>query len=121
MLAGCGVNGEEYQPKPPPAEKSLIYLYRPYKTFGTGATPMVTCGGESIEMEPGGFYDFENESGTVTCSAAGEAKSELKFDAHPGERYFIREDLEGGTRFTLVSNSVGSEEIKDCRREGIKQ
>src|SRR5271168_2116568 len=121
MLAGCGVNGDEYQPKPPPAEKSLIYIYRPYKILGTGATPMVTCGRESIEMEPGGFYGFENESDTVTCSAAGEANSELKFDAHPGERYFIREDVEGGTHFKLVSDSVGSDEIKDCRRQGIKQ
>jgi hypothetical protein len=121
MLSGCGVNGEEYRQKPPPAEKSLIYIYRPYKTLGTGATPMVTCGRESIEMEPGGFYDFENESGTVACSAAGEPNSEFKFDAHPGERYFVKENVEGGTHFTLMSASAGSEEIKDCRRQGIKQ
>jgi hypothetical protein len=121
ILSGCGVQGDEYQPKAPPAEKSLIYLYRPYKTLGTGATPMVTCGRETIEMEPGGFYGFENESGAITCSAAGEARSELKFDAHPGERYFVREDVEGGTHFTLMSASAGSEEIKECRRQGIKQ
>jgi hypothetical protein len=121
ILSGCGVQGDEYQPKPPPAEKSLIYLYRPYKTLGTGATPMVTCGRETIEMEPGVFYGFENESGPIVCSAAGELKSELKFDAHPGERYFVREDVEGGTHFTLMSASAGSEEIKECRRQGIKQ
>ena len=115
------MQGDAYQPKPPPAEKSLIYLYRPYKVLGAGATPVITCGHESIELQAGGFDDFESESGTVVCSAAGEPNSEFKFETHPGERYFIREDVEGGTHFTLMKASVGSEEIKDCRLQGIKQ
>src|SRR5258708_29336679 len=31
ILAGCGVPGEAYQPRPPPAAQAVIYLYRPYK------------------------------------------------------------------------------------------
>jgi hypothetical protein len=126
MLAGCGAQGEEYQPKPVPAEKSVVYIYRPYKVFGSGAAPMVTCGHESIEMEPGGYYAFEQESGPVTCTAATEAKLEYKFDARPGEQYFIKEDVDaatqgGRTHFTMMDAAVASEEIKDCRRQGIKQ
>lgn len=125
MLAGCGVNGEEFQPKTPPAEKSVIYIYRPYKILGSGATPIVTCGSESIEMEPGGFYSFAQEIGPVTCtttqSGSNDAKPGLKFDARPGEQYFVKEDVDSGTPLTLVKASVGSDEIKDCRRQGIKK
>lgn len=121
LLAGCGVNGEEYQPKPVPAEKSVVYIYRPYKVLGSAAAPMVTCGHETIEMEPGGYYAFEQESGPVTCTAATEAKTEYKFDARPGEQYFIKEDVDSGKLFTLMNAAVASEEIKDCRRQGIKQ
>jgi len=125
MLSGCGVNGEEFQPKIPPAEKSVIYIYRPYKILGSGTTPIVTCGSESIEMEPGGFYSFAQEIGPVTCtttqSGSNGANPGLKFDARPGEQYFVKEDMNSGTPLTLVNASVGSDEIKDCRRQGIKQ
>src|SRR5579863_5880049 len=121
MLAGCGVQGTEYQPRAVPAEKSIIYIYRPYKILGSGATPLVTCGSESIEMEPGGFYSFMQETGNVTCIAGDDSKPGLKFEARPGEQYFIKEDVDSGTPLTLVKASVGSEEIKDCRRQGIKK
>jgi hypothetical protein len=126
MLAGCGVQGDEYQPQRVPAEKSVVYLYRPFKVLGSSATPMVTCGHETIEMEPGGYYSFEQESGPVTCITAGETKVGYKFDAHPGERYFIREDVDtltqgGATHFKLMRADVAEDEIKDCRHQGIKK
>jgi len=123
MLAGCGVQGDEYQPRRVPAEKSVVYLYRPFKVLGSSANPLVTCGHESIEMEPGGYYSFDEETGPVTCTAAG---AEYKFDARPGEQYFIREDVDtvtqgGATHFKLMRADVAEDEIKDCRRQGIKQ
>jgi hypothetical protein len=126
MLAGCGVQGDEYQPRKVPAEKSVVYIYRPYNALGSSATPMVTCGQETIEMEPGGYYSFEQQSGPVTCTAASETKLEYKFDARPGEQYFIREDVdtvtEGGrTHFKLMRADIAADEIKDCRRQGMKQ
>jgi len=126
MLAGCGVQGAEYQPQRVPAEKSVVYIYRPFKVLGSSATPMITCGHETIEMEPGGYYSFDQETGPVTCTAASEAKLEYKFDARPGERYFIREDVDtltqgGATHFKLMRADIAEDEIKDCRRQGIKQ
>ena len=117
------MQGDEYQPRRVPAEKSVVYLYRPFKVLGSYATPLVTCGHESIEMEPGGYYSFDEEIGPVTCTAAG---AEYKFDARPGERYFIREDVDtvtqgGATHFKLMRADVAEDEIKDCRRQGIKQ
>jgi hypothetical protein len=126
MLAGCGVQGDEFQPQRVPAEKSVVYLYRPFKVLGSSATPMVTCGHETIEMEPGGYYSFEQESGPVTCITAGATKVEYKFDARPGERYFIRQDVDtviqgGAIHFKLMRADIAQDEIQDCRRQGMKK
>ncbi len=120
LAAGCGVEGEAYQPRPVSAEKSVIYIYRPYNVLGSSAAPMITCGHDSIEMEPGGYYSFDQETGTVSCAVADDPKAGLKFEARPGEQYFIKEDVDGGTHFIMMDAAVGSEEIKDCRRQGIK-
>ena len=125
ILAGCGAQGDEYQPRPVPAEKSVVYIYRPYQVLGSSATPMVTCGHETIEMEPGGYYAFEQDIGPVTCTAASAEKVEYKFDARPGEQYFIREDVDtvtqgGHTHFKLMRADIATDEIKDCRRQGMK-
>lgn len=126
MLAGCGVQGEAYQPMAIPASRSVIYIYRPYKVLSSQPTPMITCGHESIELEPGGYYAFVEDSGPVTCAAATDTKTEYKFDARAGEQYFIKEDVDSSglgshVRFSLVNAAVGGNEIQECRRQGIKQ
>jgi len=126
MLAGCGVQGEAYQPRATPGSQSVIYVYRPYAFLSSQATPMITCAHESIELESGGFFEFVADSGTVTCVAATEATAGLKFDAHAGEQYFIREDVDSSAlgshvRFKLKDADVGRDEIRECRHQGIKQ
>ena len=126
MLAGCGAQGEAYQPGALPASRSVIYIYRPYTLLSSQATPMVTCGHESIELEAAGFYEFVEDSGPVTCAAATDTTTQLKFDAHAGERYFIREDVESSgvgsrVRLKLMDAEVGGDQIKECSRQGIKQ
>jgi len=125
-LAGCGAQGEEYQPIAIPASRSVIYIYRPYTVLSSETAPMITCGHESIELESGGYYAFVEDSGPVTCAAATGTKTEYKFDARAGEQYFIKEDVDSNglsthARFTLMNAAVGGEEIKECSRQGIKQ
>jgi hypothetical protein len=125
-LAGCGAQGEQYQPRAIPASQSLVYIYRPYKFLSSQSVPMITCGPESIELDAGGFYEFRNDPGTVTCAVAGDKTTEYKFDTHPGERYFVREDVESSglatsVRFTLKNAAVAEDEIQECSRQGIKQ
>lgn len=127
MLAGCGVQGEAYQPRPTPAAQAVIYIYRPYELLGSQADPMITCGHESIELEKAGFDEFIADSGPVACSAVGDPGADLKFDAHAGEQYFIREDVVSsglaGSRvhFKLMNPDVAHDQIKECNRQGIKQ
>ncbi len=125
-LAGCGVQGEAYQPRPVPVAKSLIYLYRPYVFYASAITPVVTCGPETIELEAGGFYSYSLDPGPVLCSATTESSTQLKFDAHSGEEYYVKEEVSAGNlgssgsaKFTLVSNAVGQQEIANCRKQGI--
>ncbi len=125
-LAGCGAQGEAYQPRPIPAAQSLIYIYRPYKFLSSQSVPMITCGHESIELDAGGFYEFLDDAGTITCAVAGDKTTEYKFDTHAGERYFVREDVESSglttsVRFTLKNAAVAEDEIQECSRQGIKQ
>jgi hypothetical protein len=125
-LAGCGAQGEPYQLRATPASQSVIYIYRPYKFLSSESTPMITCGHESVELEPAGFYELVTDSGPVTCLVAGDNTTELKFDARAGEQYFVKEDVENsglGTevRFKLMNAAVGQDEIKECNRQGIKQ
>ena len=70
MLAGCGAQGEAYQPSMTPASQAVIYIYRPYGLLSSQTNPMITCGHESIELDGGGFDEFVADSGSVTCSAA---------------------------------------------------
>jgi hypothetical protein len=124
MLAGCGLQGDAYQPRATPASQSLVYIYRPYEFLTSQSTPMVTCGHESIELEPGGFDEFVEDTGPVTCGVAGDTTT-LRFDARAGEKYFIKQyvDPNGLTthvRLILMDADVAGDEIRDCRRQGIK-
>jgi hypothetical protein len=126
VLAGCGAQGEQYQPRAIPASQSLIYIYRPYHFLSSESAPMITCGHESIELDAGGFYEFREDPGTVTCAVAGDKTTEYKFETHAGERYFVREDVESSglttsVRFQLKNAAVAEDEIQECSRQGIKQ
>jgi hypothetical protein len=125
MLAGCGAEGEAYQPRSTPASRSLIYIYRPYGLLSSQANPMITCGHESIELETAGFYEFLEDSGPVICTVATDP-TQLKFDAHAGEQYFIKEVVEASgltthTRLVMMDADVARDQIKECSRQGIKQ
>ena len=127
ILAGCGVQGEAYQPRPTPAAQAVIYIYRPYELLSSQANPMITCGHETIELEKAGYDEFLADSGPVTCSAVSDPNADLKFDAHNGEQYFIREDVVSSglasshVQFKLMNPEVGRDQIKECNRQGIKQ
>src|SRR5580700_8410800 len=61
-IAGCGAQGEPYQPRTTPASQSVIYVYRPYGLLSSQTNPMITCGHDSIELETSGFYEFVADS-----------------------------------------------------------
>jgi hypothetical protein len=118
-LGGCGVFGEPFQPMTVPAQKSVVYIYRPFHIAGYSNVPLVTCGQESVELEPGKYHVFMQESGPVGCSGPGETTALLNFEAEPGDQYFVKEEVSAGgkIKFTLVSASAAQPEIASCVKE----
>lgn len=123
-LAGCTVQGQAYQPRPVPTSVSVIHVYRPYHFYGSLITPRVTCAKQSVDLKPGAFVSYYANSGPVTCTASTEAKTQFRFDARPGEQYFIKEEvvpgnIVGRVHFTLVHPDVAREEIQKCHQQQV--
>jgi len=118
-LGGCGVFGETFQPVPVPAQKSVIYIYRPFHVAGSSNSPLITCGQESVELDPGKYHVFIQDSGPVACNGPAGTAAELKFDAQPDDQYFIKEEVSSGgsTQFTLLSASVAKPEVAECVKD----
>jgi len=123
-LTGCGAQGEPFQPLHPAATKAVIYVYRPYKFLSSQMIPVVTCGHESFELDPGGYYAIREDPGQVTCAIA-DSPAQYKFEAHSGEQYYIEEVVEASAagshaRLVLVDASLARDEIKQCSLQGMK-
>jgi hypothetical protein len=119
MLSGCFLAGESYQPVPVPAQRAVVYVYRPYSILGSQDSPMITCGRESIEIEPGAYHAFVVDTGPLACSAGA---AEVKLEARAGEQYFIREHVPMGLgndapQLTMMSAKAGQDEIQDCSKQ----
>lgn len=123
-LTGCTVQGQAYQPRPVPSTVSVIHLYRPSHFYGSLITPRVTCANQSVDLKPGAYVSYYANSGPVTCTASTEAKTQFRFDAKPGEEYFVKEEIVPGNivgrvHFTLVHPDVAREEIEKCHQQQV--
>jgi hypothetical protein len=119
--AGClEIQGQDYQPVPTSASRTVIYIYRPWHFLGSGDSPMVTCGHDSIELDAGGYHTFYDDAGQISCTAAAAGNPQLKFDAEPGVAYYVREEYGSrGLQFALVDSDVAKSEIKSCRLQSV--
>ena len=124
-VAGCGAQGEAFQQERSAGRKAVIYVYRPYKLLSSQSIPMVTCGHESFELDPGGYYVIKEDPGQVTCAIA-DSPAQYKFEAHPGEQYYLEEVVDASatgshSRLEWVAASLALDEIKDCSRQGMQE
>jgi hypothetical protein len=124
ILAGCGAQGDPFQPLRQQASKAVVYVYRPYKVLSSQSIPMITCGHESFELDPGGYYAFRQDPGELTCAIDG-TPAQYKFEAREAEQYYIEEVVEASAtgshaRLVPVSESRGLDEIQSCSRQGNK-
>jgi hypothetical protein len=126
LAGGCGVQGEAYEPLPVPAAKSVIYIYRPYSVAGSSSAPMITCGHESIELQPGGYHVFIEDGGPISCTTSTDASPVLQFDARAGGEYYIKEVIvsplvDARARFSLVNTPTARREIAECRQQAAPE
>jgi hypothetical protein len=122
LLAGCAVQGPDYENTPASPAKSAIYLYRPYHSFAGGASPVVNCGDGAVGLGPGGFHRFTLDPGPVHCSVHTEVTTSIDVDAKAGQTYYIRESLWIGFIVPHVhldpeNPEEASAEIQECKEQ----
>ncbi|HKM99941.1 MAG TPA: hypothetical protein VJX23_05455 [Candidatus Binataceae bacterium] len=120
FLAGCAVEGPAFQKPALTQQQSVVYVYRPYSSFGAAVVPAVNCGDHSIALGPGGYHAFVVDPGTIRCNVYSERTSQVEIDVQPGQEYFVRETPHWGilvARFDLeIPNpGEGPEEVRDCK------
>jgi hypothetical protein len=121
-LAGCAVQGPDYERTPVAPTKSAIYLYRPYHSFGSALSPAVNCGDAAVGLGSGGFHKFTLDPGPVHCSVHTEVTTSIDVDAKAGQTYYIRESLWVGFIVAHVhldpkDSEEASAEIRDCKEQ----
>jgi hypothetical protein len=102
--------------------KSAIYFYRPYQGFGSGLSPVVSCGGEAIGLGAGRFHKFTVDPGLIRCSVRSEVATSLDIDAQAGQTYYIRIFLSVGSfdaRVHLEQKDIVEveAEVQKCREQ----
>jgi hypothetical protein len=104
-----------------PADKGLIYVYRPSAMHGAALVPYVVINNlNAIPLKRGGYYPYFSVPGTVTISITHTAKRSITIDVKAGKTYYVK----GGTVFGAfgipyiesVSAEVGLAEISECKR-----
>src|SRR5229473_661363 len=82
FVAGCAVQGAQFQRAEAPPGNATIYVYRPYHYGSSLLRPSVTCGDDTARIGPGGYHAFIVPAGKVVCSVAGgETADETEIDA----------------------------------------
>jgi hypothetical protein len=120
ICCGCAVQGNSFSKVPVPADKSLIYVYRPYHYAGSLLRPPVTCGDDMARIGPGGYNVFVVPAGEKTeCSVLWTETSD-KVEIDGGKHiYYIREEigwgvLTGHPRLEPIDSDQAKDEIAHC-------
>ena len=120
-IAGCASGPAFQKIADIPADKALIYIYRPSVMHGAALVPYVVINNlNAIPLKTGGYYPYFSAPGTVTISITHTAKRSITIDIKAGQTYYVK----GGTVFMAmgipyiesVSAKVGLAELSECKR-----
>ena len=118
-LQGCAT-GPPFQPVAEiPADKVLVYIYRPGAIFGSGVVYDVHVGEkEIVALRPKGYFPYFAAPGETEFWSRTEAKATVATNLSEGETYYLRGGVGlgffvGHPKLTFVSEEEGSSEIQD--------
>lgn len=122
-LAGCGPKlGPTYQRVAKiPADRGLVYVYRPTSTTGSLVSFEMHVGDELVgKLYDGSYIPYLARPGVNRFWARTETKGELVVVVQPGKAYYLRAQLGLGTfvgrpELELVSAQQAEEEIAECQ------
>jgi hypothetical protein len=110
-----------------PADKALIYIYRPGGLAGGLALPFgVKVNGKVLAtLVQGGYYAYSGEPGQIEFTTfeigfmAPSSTSSITVDAKAGQAYYLKgshgKGLGGRAHLELVSPETGTNEIASCK------
>jgi hypothetical protein len=119
LAAGCA-SGPAFEPVASvPADKALLYIYRP-ASHGALYKPTVSVNDKSIvELQAKGYFPYLATPGSLKLSISNIGSNSMNLDAAPGRTYYVR----AGTVFMAmgvpfieaVAPEIGAKEIQDCK------
>lgn len=121
-LSGCAATGPEFSNIiEPPAEKSQIYIYRPWAFTAGGVGLPIMHNGEQLPylLHNKGYLNYLAQPGRheIHVNASGMIDRKFQFDSSPGETYFLKLSVENyvavmGTRLKLVEKEAAVKEME---------
>jgi hypothetical protein len=120
FAAGCAVQGRPFSKAMVPADRSVIYVYRPYHYGSSALRPPVTCGDETARIAPGAYHAFIVPTEKVVCHVQTDSADEIELDAQPRVHY-LREEFswsgvlaEGQPQLNPIDVDAAQTEIQSC-------
>ena len=119
LMAGCAVQGPDYEKLPANPQKGIVYVYRTRDVFGF-MDGKVECGHSSMTLGSGGYHPLVVDPQTLTCSVISNGDSSVEFLVQAGQVYYVRERSYWGflgPRFDVEIPDAGDgpDQIRYCR------
>ncbi|MVW74261.1 DUF2846 domain-containing protein [Pseudomonas xionganensis] len=124
-LSGCAASGPEFTNiAEPPADKSQIYIYRPWAFTAGGVGLPILHNGEQLPypLHNKGYLHYLAQAGhhEIHVNANGLIDRKLQLYTKPGETYFIKLTIQNyfavmGTRLLLVDKDTALKEIQNYK------
>jgi uncharacterized protein DUF2846 len=119
LIAGCA-SGPAFEPVASvPADKALLYFYRP-ASHGALYKPTISVNDKAVvALQAKGYFPYLASPGKVRLSITSVGTIATNLDVAPGQTYYVR----AGTVFMgvgvpfieAVPPETGAQEIRDCK------
>jgi Protein of unknown function (DUF2846) len=122
LTSGCATTGPAFaKVENIPADKGLIYIYRPSSFKGAAVKYTVHVKDKAtMRLTNGGYFPYFADLGENEVWAKTEAKSSVTLDVKPGQTYYVK----GGVRMgfavgrpdlSLQPADIGAAEVSECK------
>lgn len=133
LMVGCSATGQRFEYKEPGSNKSVVYIYRASRVFGSGNVFAIYINGKAVtRLSNGGYHDFrtgpqnlqfhvQRNTGpllpVVLDNAALKDDIKLEFEAKAGQSYFVEFSQGfGSVSLQLVNQEEALETLHSLRR-----
>ena len=93
-ITGCASGPPFQKVENVPADKGLVYIYRPSTIHGAALVPMMVVNDfRALPLKSGSYYTYFASPGPLQIAINHTGRRVVNFDVKAGETYFVR----GGT------------------------